>query len=126
MRGSFNAGFGAALGAIAALVIVAGISVAAWRLSQRPATDPATAASAKRYAAQALAKHDIRSLGSEAQAACVDGEWCVSGPALGRDNRLHDVFVSFRVATVGGTKRWQLMSVLIDGDAVVSGGESRR
>ena len=120
---SFVAGFGTTCGVLFALVLAVSIFVIVERTRPRQhVIDPKMAASAKAYAMQALKHHDMLALGREAFAAEVDGEWCVSGPAVGRDNRVHDVFVSFRVATVGKTKRWQLETLNIDGDAVVVDG----
>jgi hypothetical protein len=123
---SFNAGFFGALGVIAALVAVGGIWYAVTQIGQHAqrSADSEMAAIAKKYALAALKKHEITALGKEADAANVNGQWVVSGPALDRYQKIRDVYVSFRVATTGKGQKWQVDDVQIDGDPLLIDGAS--
>jgi hypothetical protein len=69
---------------------------------------------AKKHALEALRTHGVRALADEAIAGEYMGQWIVTGPAMSEDNRIVNVSVIFQVATVNGTRKWQLVNARVD------------
>lgn len=122
---SFATGLGLSLGVIVAVAIAA-VAYYQWRESTKatPHQMPTagTADQAKAAALGALQKRGIRRLAKECKATFSHDttQWAVAGPAETSDGNLAQVSVLLSVGTIGGTRRWKVEYIEVDGKSYVS------
>jgi hypothetical protein len=116
-----------ALTALAAAVSATVLAVAFWLPVAVPEPPPKSAPvrnndmeTAKRLALPHL-KGIVR-LSDDGSANIVQGKMLLSCKGIDKDGKLHDIGVTWLVATFDGKQRWQLESVMIDDNIVYSSG----